>query len=81
MPNHGKGVNVVEDTIFVSSVKDLTTPLTIIKKNLLKAGIFPGCLKDCVCCAKQLNGCMGLKEGIKRIMNRTVMVWGSRMLI
>ena len=69
MPNHGKGVNVVEDTIFVSSVEDLTTLLTIIKKNLLKAGIFPGYLKDCVCCAKQLNGCKGLKEGIQCLMN------------
>ena len=46
MPNHGKGVNAIEDTICVSSVEDLTTPLTIIKKNLLKARIFPGCLKD-----------------------------------
>ena len=48
MPNHGKGVNVVEDTIFVSFVEYLTTPLNIIKKNLLKDGIFPGCVKDCV---------------------------------
>ena len=39
MPNHGKGVNAIEDTIFVSSVKDLTTPLTIVKRNLLKAEI------------------------------------------
>ena len=61
MPNHGKGVNFVEDTIFVSSIKDLTTPLNNIKKNLLKAGIFPGCVKDCVCCTKQLNGYEGLK--------------------
>ena len=52
MQNHGKGVNAVEDTIFVASVEDLTTPLNIIKNNLLKAGIFLGCVKDCVCCAK-----------------------------
>ena len=47
MPNHGKGVNAVEDAIFVSSVKDLTTPLNIIKENLLKVGILHGCSKDC----------------------------------
>ena len=52
MLNHGNGVNVFEDTIFVSSVEDLTTPLNITKKNLLKAGILPGCVKDYVCCAK-----------------------------
>ena len=32
MPNHGKGVDAIEDTAFVSSVKDSTTPLTIVKK-------------------------------------------------
>ena len=69
MSNHGKGVNVVEDSIFVSSVKDLTTPLNIIKNNLLKARIFPDCVKDCICCTKQLNGCKGLKEGIQRMMD------------
>ena len=47
MPNHGKGVNAIEDTVFVSSVEDLTTPLTIVKENLLRVGVFPGCLKDC----------------------------------
>ena len=69
MPNHGKGVNAIEDTIFVSSVEDLTTPLTIIKKSLLKVGVFPGCLKDCDCCATQINGCKWLKEGVQRLMN------------
>ena len=47
MLNHGKGVNAIEDAIFVSSVEDLTTPLTIVKENLLKAEVFPSCLKDC----------------------------------
>ena len=48
MQNHGKGVNVIEDTIFGASVEELTTALNIIKNNLLKAGIFPGCVKDYV---------------------------------
>ena len=46
MPNHGKCVNVIKDTTFVSSVEDLTTPLTTVKENLLKARVFPDCLKD-----------------------------------
>ena len=69
MPNHGKGVNAIEDVVFVSPVEDLTTPLTIVKENLLKAGVFPGCLKDCHCCAKQVNGCKWLKEGVQRLIN------------
>ena len=69
MPNHGKGVNAIEDTVFVSPVEDLTTPLTIVKENLLRAGVFPGCLKDCNCCTEQVNGCKWLKEGVQRLIN------------
>ncbi|MEM5332323.1 hypothetical protein VSR34_38505, partial [Paraburkholderia sp. JHI2823] len=47
IPNHGKGVNAIEETAFVSSVEDLTTPLTIVKEYLLRAKVFPGCFKDC----------------------------------
>ena len=46
MPNHGNGVNVIDDTTFVSSVEDLTTPLTTVKGDLLRARVFSGCLKD-----------------------------------
>ena len=52
MPKHDKSVNAIKDTIFVASVEDLTTPLNIIKNNLLKDGIFPGCKKYCVCCTR-----------------------------
>ena len=48
MPKNDKGVNAVEDAIFVTSIEELTTPLNAIKNNLLKAGIFPGYVKDCV---------------------------------
>ena len=64
MPNHGKGVNVIEDTTFVSSINDLTTPLNFVKNNLLKVGVFPGYLKDCCCCAVQINGYEWLKRGV-----------------
>ena len=47
--NHGKGVNTIDDTTFVSSIEDLTTPLTTVKDNLLRVGVFYGCFKDCVC--------------------------------
>ena len=64
MPNHGKGVNAIEDTTFVSSIEDLTTPQTIVKENLLRAGVFPGCLKDCNCFSLQKNECEWLKKGV-----------------
>ena len=69
MQNHGKGVNAIEDTAFVSFVEDLTTPLTIVKEKFLRVGVLPGCLKDCNCCAKQVNGCKWLKEGVQRMIN------------
>ena len=69
MPNHGKGVNAIEDASFVSSINDLTTPLKTIKKNLLKAVVFPRCLEDCCCCAVQTNGCEWLKKGVQHLMD------------
>ena len=47
MPRHGHNANVIEEDLFVAAVDELLTPLLIIKLNLLKAGIFPGCDKDC----------------------------------
>ena len=40
IPNYGKGVNAIDDTTFVSSVEDLTTPLNIMKGDLLIDGVF-----------------------------------------
>ena len=56
-------------TLFFSFVEDLTTPLTVVKENLLRAGVFPGCLKDCNCYVEQVNGCKGLKEGVQNLID------------
>ena len=69
MPNHGKGVNAIEDASFVSSINDLTTPLKTVKENLLKVGVFPGCLKDCCYGVVQINGCEWLKKGVQHLMD------------
>ena len=69
MPNHGKGVNAIEDTAFVSFVNDLTTPLKFVKNNLLKAGVFPCCLEEYCCCSMQINGCEWLKTGFQHLMD------------
>ena len=68
MPNHGKGVNAIEDASFVS-VNDLTTPLKTVKENLLKVGVFPGCLEDCCYWDVKVNGCEWLKKGVQHLMD------------
>ncbi|KAI5423544.1 hypothetical protein KIW84_046477 [Lathyrus oleraceus] len=50
MPNHDKTVNAVDDYSHISNVADLASPLLIIKKNLLQAGLFPGCAENCDLC-------------------------------
>ena len=47
MPKYEKGISVIDDVSYVSIVNELTTPLSIIKKNMLQAGLFPGCIEKC----------------------------------
>ena len=42
MPKHGRGVNAIDTDLFVTSVNEVSTPLMIVKKNLLSAGFFMG---------------------------------------
>ena len=51
MPKHGRGVNVVDTDSFVTSVEEISTPLMTVKKNLLLAGLFPGCGEGCHMCS------------------------------
>ena len=51
IPKHDKGISVIDDILYVSTASDLNTPLLIINKNLLQAGLFPGCIERCYCCA------------------------------
>ena len=69
MPSHGKGVNAIDDVSFVSTINDLITPLMTVKKNLLRAGLFSGCLENCYHCASQTNGCIWMKKGIERLID------------
>ncbi|XP_058759660.1 uncharacterized protein LOC131632969 [Vicia villosa] len=74
MPKHDRAVNAVDQDSYVTNVMSLTTPLPLIKKNLLQAGLFPGCVEDCYYCSSQSNGCAMLKTGIQRLMdNRTIL--------
>ncbi|XP_058752426.1 uncharacterized protein LOC131625597 [Vicia villosa] len=47
MPNHDKAINAIMDTVYVYDVRDLSTPLPVIKRKMLQAGLFPGCDPDC----------------------------------
>jgi hypothetical protein len=74
MPNHDKTVNVVDDNSHITNVADLASPLLIIKKNLLQAGLFPGCAENCDRCILRPNECLKLRNGIQRLMDdRTIL--------
>ena len=67
IPKHG--VNAINEDSFVVSVKDIVTPLMTVKKNLLLAGLFPGCDEGCCMCSARPNGCPLLKSGVQRLMD------------
>ena len=69
MPKHGQGVNVVDDDLFVSSIDELVTPLSVVKKNLLRANLFLGCGEDCHMCSFLPSGCHLLKLGVQRLID------------
>ena len=69
MPKHGRDVNAVEDDVFVTVVDELVTPLLTVKRNLLKAGLFPSCGEGCHLCLSLPTGCHLLKAGVQRLMD------------
>ena len=50
MPKHEKGINAIDDILYVFAVSDLINPLTIIMKNLLQASLFLSYIERCYCC-------------------------------
>ena len=62
IPKHGRGVNAVEEDVFVTSKEELVTPLMTIKWNLLKAGLFLGCDEGFHLCSFLPTGCPLLKQ-------------------
>ena len=69
IPKHDRGVNAIDDDMFVASVDELATPLLTIKKNLLQAGLFPSFGEGCHLCLSLPDGCHLLKGGIQCLMD------------
>ena len=65
MPKHGRDVNAVEEDMLVTLVDELVTPLLTIKKNLLNAGVFPGCDESCHFCLSSPTNCPLLRTSIQ----------------
>ena len=59
MPKHG--VNAIDEDSFVVSVKDIVTPLMTMTKNLLLAGLFPGCDEGFRMCSVLPTGCQSFE--------------------
>ena len=66
MPKHGHNTNAIEEDLFVTTIDELLTPLPIIKINLLKSSVFPGCNEDCHLCLSSPTVCPLLKTCIQQ---------------
>ena len=80
MPKHGHGVNAVGDDLFVTSVEEISTPLMIVKKNFLLAGLFLGCGEGCHMCSILPAGCRLLKSGVQRLMDNKEILFEKTMV-
>ncbi|KAI5406078.1 hypothetical protein KIW84_052722 [Lathyrus oleraceus] len=73
MPAHGgQRINAVDsgETLnLVSDVAKVETSLSVVKDQLLKGQIFPGCGEECRNCQDAENGCDSLRKGIQQLID------------
>ena len=73
MPMHGPmGVNVMSEDkrkLEVTDVNQLRTPMSVVKRHLMKSGVFPGCDNRCAACTVTTNGCVMLRETVQKMMD------------
>ena len=69
MPKHNHRVNAIDNDLFVTSVNEVSTPLMIVKKNLLLAGLFSGYGEGLRMCSSLPPGFHFLKSGVQRLMD------------
>ncbi|XP_050916030.1 uncharacterized protein LOC127131136 [Lathyrus oleraceus] len=81
MPTHGQmGVNVISEDkskIGVTDVDQLRTPMSVVKRHLLKNGVFPGCDNYCAACTVTANGCVMLRETVQKMMDEGSLRFGK----
>ena len=61
-------------------VEEISTPLIIVKKNLLLAGLFPGYGEGCHMCSILPSGCCLLKSGVQRLMDNKESLFEKTMI-
>ena len=54
-------------------VNQLTTPLSFVKEQLSKKGVFLGCGLDCEDCLIQPEGCQCLKDAVQSLIARGIL--------
>ncbi|XP_050918683.1 uncharacterized protein LOC127136129 [Lathyrus oleraceus] len=65
-------VNVISEDkskIGVTDVDQLRTPMSVVKRHLLKNGVFPSCDNYCAACTVTANGCVMLRETVQKMMD------------
>ena len=80
MPKHDRGVNAIDTDLFVTSVNEVSTPLMIVEKNLLLAGLFPGCGECCHMCSLLPSGCRLMKLGVQRLIDSKEIMFEKTMI-
>ena len=70
----------MDDDLFVTSVEEISTPLMTVKKNLLLAGLFPGCGEGCHMCSILSSSCCLLKSGVQRLMDNKEILFEKTMI-
>ncbi|XP_050915893.1 uncharacterized protein LOC127130986 [Lathyrus oleraceus] len=70
-PGHMMVSVISEDKskIGVTDVDLLRTPMSVVKRHLLKNGVFPGCDNYCAACTITANGCVMLRETVQKMMD------------
>ncbi|XP_050887601.1 uncharacterized protein LOC127092752 [Lathyrus oleraceus] len=73
MPTHGQMmVSVISEDkskIGVTDVDQLRTPMSVVKRHLLKNGVFLGCDNYYAACTITANGCVMLREALQKMMD------------
>ncbi|XP_058765542.1 uncharacterized protein LOC131639041 [Vicia villosa] len=73
MPHHGahaaNAIDIVEDAHLVKDVIELGSLLPLLKKELLRMGLYSSCGKFCVDCLADASVCDNVKSGVQQLID------------